>query len=44
MDSGAANRKGLARVGVDGTGTVIRAQGIVSKILKPYLNEMIASK
>jgi hypothetical protein len=44
MDSGAANRKGLTQVGVDGTGTVIRAQGIVSEILKPYLNEMIALK
>jgi len=43
MDLGAANRKGFARVGVDGVGTVIRAQGIVSKTLKPYLNEMIAS-
>jgi hypothetical protein len=44
MDSGAANRKGFAPVGVDGVGTVIRAQGIVSRTLKPYLNEVIASK
>jgi hypothetical protein len=41
MDLGAANRKGLAPVGVDGVGTVIRAQGIASKTLKPYLNKMI---
>jgi hypothetical protein len=44
MDSGAANRKGLAPVGVDGTGTVIKAQGIASKALRPYLNEKIALK
>jgi hypothetical protein len=31
MDSGASNRKGFTPVGVDGVGTVIRAQGIVSK-------------
>ena len=28
MDSGAANRNGFAKVGFDGKGTVIRAQGI----------------
>jgi len=42
MDSGAANRKGFARVDFDGKGTVIRAQGIASRILKPYLDEVIA--
>jgi|GEM_PF-1647671 hypothetical protein len=42
MDSGAANPKGFAPVGFDGVGTVIRAQGIASKVLKPYLNEMVA--
>jgi hypothetical protein len=31
MDSGAANRKGFARVDFDGVGTVIRAQGIASE-------------
>ncbi len=44
MDSGAANRKGFAQVDFDGMGTVIRAQGIASRILKPYLSEMIAEK
>jgi len=42
MDSGAANRKENAQVGFDGVGTVIRAQGIASEMLKPYLIEMIA--
>ena len=42
MDSGAANRKGFARVDFDGKGTVIKAQGIASRILKPCLSEMIA--
>jgi len=44
MDSGAANRKGFDPVGVDGVGTVIRAQGIASKTLRLYLSEMIALK
>lgn len=36
MDSGAANRKGYSRVGFDGKGTVIRAQGIAWET-EPYL-------
>ena len=31
MDSGAANRKGVAQVGFDGKDTVIRVQGIASE-------------
>jgi hypothetical protein len=32
MDSGAVSRKVFIQVGVDGVGTVIRAQGIASKV------------
>ena len=42
MDSGAANRKGFPQVGFAGEGTVNRAQGIASKVMKPYLKEMVA--
>jgi len=44
MDSGAANRKDFIQVGFAGMGTVIRAQGIASETLKPYLSEMVVSR